>query len=141
MAELKTKENDADVATFLRSVTPDRRREEAHQLHDMMARITGCPARMWGASIVGYDRYHYKNLSGREGDWFITGFSPRKQALSIYIMPGFGAHGDLLARLGKHRVGRSCLYLTRLENADPARLEDLIRASVIEMRQKYRTDG
>ncbi len=137
MAELKTKENDADVAAFLKSVAPDRRRDEAHQLHDMMARITGCPARMWGSSIVGYDRYHYKNVSGREGDWFVTGFSPRKQALSIYIMPGFSAYGDLLAQLGKHRIGKSCLYLTRLENADPGVLERLIEASVRDMWQKY----
>lgn len=137
MAELKTKENDGDVSAFIEAVTPVRRRDEARQLHDMMARVTGCDARMWGASIVGYGRYHYENVSGREGDWFLTGFSPRKQALSIYIMPGFSAYGDLMGRLGKHRTGKSCLYLTRLENADPAVLEELIRASVAEMRDKY----
>lgn len=137
MGELKTKENDRSVADFIRSVAPERRKDEAQQLHDMMARITGCEARMWGTSIVGYDRYHYKYASGQEGDWFITGFSPRKAALSIYIMPGFSAYPDLMARLGKHRTGKSCLYLTKLENADPEVLETLIRMSVDDMREKY----
>jgi len=137
MAELKTKQNDLDVAAFLDAVTPERRRDEARQLHDMMARVTGCEARMWGTSIVGYGHYHYKNLSGREGDWFLTGFSPRKQALSIYIMPGFSAYADLMSRLGKHRTGKSCLYLSRLEQADSAVLQDLVRASVVDMQHKY----
>lgn len=137
MAELKTKETDRDVQAFLAAVTPERRRNEAGLLHDMMTRVTGCEARIWGTSIVGYGRYHYRNVSGREGDWFLTGFSPRKQALSIYIMPGFSAYGDLMSQLGKHRTGKSCLYLTRLENADAEVLEDLVRASVTDMRERY----
>ena len=137
MAELKTKENDLDVAAFLDAVTPERRRGEARLLHDMMARVTGHEARMWGTSIVGYGRYHYQNVSGREGDWFLTGFSPRKQALSIYIMPGFSDYAALMSRLGKYRTGKSCLYINKLEDADLSVLEQLVRTSVEDMRQKY----
>ncbi len=92
---------------------------------------------MWGDSIVGFDRYHYKYESGREGDWFVTGYAPRKQALTVYIMPGFGQYEDLLARLGKVRTSVSCLYINRLENIDLAVLEVLVHQAYQRMKKVY----
>lgn len=92
---------------------------------------------MWGASIVGYGRYRYTNSKGKEFGWFLTGFSPRKQALTVYIMPGFSEESALMARLGKHKTGRSCLYINKLDDVDTDVLEDLIARSVAWMRDKY----
>jgi len=107
MATLKTQPTDASVDEFLNAVTHERRRRDSLVVLDMMRRITRLEPTMWGASIVGFGAYHYKYDSGREGDWFITGFSPRKQALTVYIMPGFGAYNDLMGKLGKHKTGSS----------------------------------
>jgi len=137
MTELKTRENDASVQAFLDSVMPARRRDDCLVIDALMRRVTGWEPKMWGDSIVGFGRYHYKYNSGREGDWFITGYAPRKAALTIYIMPGFGNFGPLMDRLGTYRTGRACLYVTRLENIDLDVLEDLVRESVETMHRIY----
>ena len=137
MAEMKTQETDASVDAFLDGVAHDKRRCDSLVVRDMMRRVTGCEPRMWGPSIVGFGRYHYTYDSGREGDFFLTGFSPRKQALTVYIMPGFSGYEGLMARLGKHKTGRSCLYINKLEDVDLEVLEDLMRRSVEFMKKKY----
>ncbi|MDE2856969.1 MAG: DUF1801 domain-containing protein [Chloroflexota bacterium] len=138
MTELKTKRNDGDVLAYLDSVENKRRREDALALLDVMGEITGEPAEMWGGSIVGFGSYHYAYESGREGDWFLTGFAPRKASMTLYIMPGFAHYDDLLARLGKHKIGRSCLYINKLADVDMDVLRDLVAESMAYMR---RTQG
>lgn len=137
MAEMKTTQNNASVPAFLKSVENPKRREDAQTLKKLMDSITGWKAKMWGPSIVGYGQYHYKYESGREGNFFITGFSPRKQALTVYIMPGFSNYDDLMAKLGKHKTGRSCLYINKLDDVDFKVLETLIRKSIAYMKKKY----
>ena len=137
MAENKTKPTDADVLAFIANIKNKRRRDDAYVLYDSMGRVTGLEPRMWGDSIVGYGQYHYKYASGREGDHLLTGFSPRKAAMTIYIMPGFKPYGDLLAKLGKHKHSVSCLYITRLDAIDIDVLEQLIGASVDRMKSIY----
>ena len=137
MAALKTKPTGAKVEDFLAGVPDERRRTDAGVMQEIMARITACPPVMWGPSIVGFGSYRYENVSGRGGEFFLTGFSPRKTALTLYIMPGFDDYADLMAKLGKHKTGRSCLYIKRLEDVDLPTLEELIRRSVEWMRQKY----
>ena len=137
MSELKTKRNEGDVDVYLDTVENPRRREDARRVLDLMREITGEPPKMWGSSIVGFGSYHYTYASGREGDWPVVGFAPRKQNLVLYIMPGFARYDSLLARLGKHRTGRSCLYLNKLEDIDPDVLEELVRESVAEMKRQY----
>lgn len=134
---MKTTETDASVDAFLNGVMPDRRRQDGMALRDMIQRLTGLEPKMWGPSIVGFGRYHYKYDSGREGDLFLTGFSPRKTSLSIYIMPGFSDFDGLMAKLGKHKTGKSCLYVNKLDDVDLRVLEELIQRSVDFMRQKY----
>ncbi len=134
MTELKTQRNDGDVRAYLDSVENKRRREDALALLDLMGEITGEPAEMWGGSIVGFGSYHYVYDSGREGDWFLTGFAPRKASMTLYIMPGFEHYDDLLARLGKHKIGRSCLYINKLADVDMDVLRDLVAESVAHMR-------
>lgn len=137
MAELKTKENDADVAEFLASVAHKKRRADTEIVVAMMERVTGFPAKMWGKSIIGFDSYTYKYESGRTGDWMITAVSPRKTSLSVYIIPGFDKYTKLMAKLGKHKVGKSCLYINKLEDIDLEVLEELIAVSVADMRARY----
>lgn len=137
MAELKTKPTDADVDAFLAAVPHERRRADALAVRAMMDRVTGLKPRLWGESLIGYGRYHYRTGSGHEGDWPITGFSPRKAALTVYIMNGFERYGDLLARLGKHKLGKSCLYINRLDAIDRNVLEELVTQSVARIREKY----
>jgi len=137
MAELKTKETGASVDEFLAGVENERRRRDALVVKEIMERVTGWEPKMWGPSIVGFGRYHYKYDSGREGDFLVTGFSPRKQALTVYIMPGFSKYGSLMKRLGKHKTGRSCLYINKLEDVDLGVLEELISGGVDYMREKY----
>ena len=137
MATLKTQANDADVGAFLDAVEHETRRSDARVLLDMMTRVTGCEPVMWGPSIVGFDQYQYRYDSGREGDFFITGFSPRKSAMTVYIMPGFSEYADLMTKLGKHKTGRSCLYINKLADVDLGVLEELVRQSVDTMRAKY----
>lgn len=126
MAENKTVPTDVTVQSFLEAVEHPKRREDALVLDALFRRIIGFEPKMWGPSIVGYGGYHYKYESGREGDFLATGFSPRKANLSIYIMPGYQDYSSILARLGKHKLGKSCLYVNKLEDIDLAVLEELI---------------
>lgn len=135
MAENKTQPTKASVAKFIAGVEPARRREDARTMLAMMKRLTDWPAVMWGDSIVGFGRYHYKYASGREGDFLITGFSPRKAATTVYIMPGFKQYGPQLKRLGKHKHSVSCLYLTKLDGLDLTALEEIITDSVRRMQE------
>ena len=137
MAENKTQRNDGDVTAYLDSVENKRRRDDALVLLELMGEISGEPAQLWGPSIVGFGTYHYKYESGREGDWFLTGFAPRKASMTLYIMPGFEHYDNLLARLGKHKIGRSCLYINKLADVDMDVLKELISESVAHMRLSY----
>ena len=137
MSKLKTTQNEADVNAFLEAVENPRRRADARQVLDLLQAVTGEPPKMWGSSIVGFGSYHYRYASGREGDWPVVGFSPRKQNLVIYIMPGFSDYGDLLGKLGKYRTGKSCLYVNKLDDVNLELLEQLVRESVKEMKRRY----
>lgn len=130
MAELKTKPTKVSVTKFIASVPDGRRRAECRQLMKVMKAATGKRPVMWGPSIIGYGSYHYKYASGHEGDCCLAGFSPRKAALTVYILPGFARFGALLKELGKHKKSVSCLYITRLSDVDLDVLEELIRGSV-----------
>ena len=134
MAENKTQRNDGDVMAYLASVQNKRRREDSLVVKQMMEEITGEPAEMWGSSIVGFGSYRYRYESGREGDFMLTGFAPRKQSLTLYIMGGHERYQELFARLGKHRTGKSCLYINQLEDVDLDVLREIISESVAYMR-------
>jgi hypothetical protein len=134
MAELKTKENDASVEAFLESVGDPARREDCRRVLEIMSKITKAPAKMCGDSIVGFGNYHYKYKSGREGDWPLVGFSPRKQNLTLYIMGGFDGYEDLMAKL-KQKPGKSCLYLKSLDDLPLPTLKELIKRSVASVKQ------
>lgn len=134
MGEIKTKRNKASVKEFLESVEHKRRREDGLALLEIFNEVTGMVPEMWGDSMVGYGSYHYKSKSGQEGDWFLTGFSPRKQNLSIHIMPGFDLLEMELSALGKHKTGRSCLYINKLADIDIEVLKKLIADSVTTMK-------
>lgn len=138
MAELKTRVNQTSVTKFLKSIKDPDRRRDCLTVVDLMRKATGAEPRMWGSSIVGFGSYHYVYDSGREGDWFLTGFSPRKQNLTLYIMSGFRKHDSLLKKLGKHKTGKSCLYINRLEDIDVSILRTLVRESVKETRKRSR---
>ena len=135
MAELKTQKNDGNVEIFLNSVAHDKRRADAFQVLELMKEVTGEAPKMWGDSIIGFGSYHYTYASGREGDWFLTGFSPRKQNLTLYIMAGFDEYDDLMARLGKFKTGKSCLYINKLEDIDQDVLKELVEKSAEHMAQ------
>lgn len=137
MTELKTKKNDASVKDFLNGVEPEQKRNDSFNILEMMQAITGEAPKMWGPSIVGFGNYHYKYESGREGDWFMTGFSPRKQNLTVYIMPGFNRYPELMKKLGKHKTGKGCLYINRLEEVDQQVLGELLARSVKYLKEKY----
>lgn len=137
MAELKTKENNASVTEFLKNIEDETKRKDCRVLLSMMKEITGKKPKMWGDSIVGFGNYHYKYKSGREGDWFVTGFSPRKQNLTVYIMCGFDDYEPLLKKLGKHKTAVSCLYIKRLDDVDGDVLRELIAKSVEDMAEIY----
>ena len=137
MSQRKTTQNESDVNAFLAAVENPRRRADAGQLLALMQEVTGEPPKMWGPSIVGFGKYHYRYASGREGDSLVVGFSPRKQNLVIYIMPGFSDYDELLGRLGKFRTGRSCLYVNKLDDVDLDLLEQIVRESVEEMKRRY----
>lgn len=135
MAELKTKPTAQSVESFLSRISDDQKREDCFTLLELMKQVTKTEPQMWGSSIVGFGSYHYTYASGREGDWPLTGFSPRKQNLTLYIMAGFDQYDELLKNLGKHTVGKSCLYIKRLADVDLPTLTELIRQSVTHMRQ------
>lgn len=139
MAENKTKPTNESVAEFINEIPDAERREDCRALAKLMEEITGSKPKMWGPSIVGFGSYHYKYGSGREGDWMMTGFSPRKQDLTLYLMMGFEKHGDLLKQLGKHRTGKSCLYIKRLSDIHVPTLKKLIKASVKDLAAYVKT--
>ncbi len=130
MAELKTKVNTASVKKFMDSIPDEAKRKDAYVLFNMLKKATKTEAKMWGDSIVGFGTYHYVGKSGREGDWFLTGLSPRKQNLTLYMLSGWEEHGALLAKLGQHSLGKGCLYLKCLADVDLAVLNKLIVAGV-----------
>jgi hypothetical protein len=133
MVEMKTRENDADVIAFLNGVADDRRRQDCLALVALMEDATGAQAKMWGEAIVGFGSYHYKYASGREGDWFLAGFSPRKQNLTIYISAGFEPYETLMAELGKYKTGKSCLYVKRLDDIKLETLRELVKQAAQRM--------
>jgi len=133
----KTQENDGDVVTFLESVEHPTRKADAFSVLNMMSRLTGLPAKMWGTAIIGFGKYHYKYESGREGDFMRIGFSPRKANLVIYILPGYSDYSEILGRIGKYKKGKSCLYINKLADIDMAVLEELVVAGLADMAQKY----
>lgn len=140
-ANNKTQATTVDPKDFIAAVEPEKRKTDAEVLLNFFNRVTGLEPKMWGPTIIGYGRYHYKYESGREGDAIITGFSPRKQNLTLYIMPGyrFGDMQEKLARLGKHKLGKSCLYINKLADIDIDVLEEIVRDGIAYMKDKYET--
>lgn len=137
MSENKTKPTDAKVEAFIEAVDHEKKRADAWRMLEIMKEVTGMEPKMWGPSIIGFGSYHYKYESGREGDSLITGFSPRKAKMSLYIMPGFSKYDELMSRLGKYKTGKSCLYVNKLEDIDEEVLRELIALSVEDMKEKY----
>lgn len=137
MAQNKTQPTTVDVDAFLSAVEPERRREDGQALNTLFKRVTGWAPVMWGPSMIGYGSYHYRYDSGREGESLATGFSPRKSNLSIYIMPGYADYSAILDRLGKHKTGKSCLYVNRLSDVDLDVLAELIQAGLDDLGRKW----
>ena len=137
MTQNKTIPTDQTVQKFIATVDPISKREDAQVLDRVFREVTGFQPVMWGPSIIGYGQYHYVYDSGREGDFLATGFSPRKARHSIYIMPGYTDFGDILARLGKHKMGKSCLYVNKLADIDLDVLAELIRAGLADLNEKW----
>jgi hypothetical protein len=134
---MKTQKTKASVQAFVAAITDAQRKKDCKAVIGMMKKATGEAPAMWGTSIVGFGKYHYKYPSGREGDFLITGLSPRKDSLTLYITPGFSQYRDLLAKLGKYKLGKSCLYIKKLDDVDVPTLEQLITQSVADMRERY----
>ncbi len=130
MAELKTRPTNASVTDFLNTVADERKRHDSYMIVEIMQEITQAKPVMWGDSIIGFGSYHYKYASGQEGDWPVVGFSPRKQNLTLYLTYGVDAYDELLSKLGKHKLGKSCLYIKKLDDLDMPTLKELIRLSV-----------
>jgi hypothetical protein len=135
-AELKTKVNEASVADFLNSVPDPQKRNDSFMVASIMEQIANEKPKMWGSSIVGFGSYHYKGASGRAGDWMLIGFSPRKQNITLYIMPGFERYPGLMKRLGKYSTGKSCLYIKRLSDVNIDVLKELMTESLKVMKQQ-----
>ncbi len=141
MAELKTKRTTASVAKFLDAIADEQVRKDCKAIAGIMRRATGAKAEMWGSSLVGFGRYHYKYASGREADWMEAAFSPRKQNITLYLMTGFMGFEDLLAKLGKHSKAKGCLYIKRLSDVHVPTLTKLVGASVKHVRKVQRAGG
>ena len=137
MTENKTQATDVDVETFIAGVLPDRRREDSVVLNQLFQDVTGWKPRMWGPTIIGYGEYHYTYESGREGDFLATGFSPRKANMVLYIMPGYAEFGDILDRLGKHKLGKSCLYINKLADVDLDVVAEIIKAGIEDLGTRW----
>ncbi len=137
MAELKTKPNDKSVEDFLNSIENEQKRKDSFAILEIMKELTNAPPKMWGSSIIGFGNYHYKYRSGREGDWFLAGFSPRKQNLTIYMMSDFVKQDELLSKLGKHKTGKSCLYIKKLSDVDEHVLRKMIALSIETVSKRY----
>lgn len=138
MADNKTKVNNASVKAYLEQVDSETQKKEAYEILEMMKRITKQKPKMWGDALIGFDNYHYKYASGREGDWFITGFSPRKGKMSIYLLPTLLESSPLMEKLGKHKKGKGCLYVKTLDDIDKKVLEKLIKETYMIMKKKYK---
>lgn len=138
MAENKTKVTKKSVHAFLNSIDDKQKRADAKTIMKMMQEVTKEKPTMWGSNMVGFGTYHYTYASGREGDYMLTGFSPRAQALTLYIMPGFSKYDGLMKKLGKYKTGKSCLYIKKLEDVDQKVLKQLVKQSVVSMKKKYR---
>ena len=139
MAKNKTVETDDSVSDFIDSVTDERKRTDSHELIELMRTITGSEPKIWGNGLIGFGQYHYRYESGREGDFFLTGFSPRKTSLSVYVMPGLDRYADALQRLGPHKTGKSCLYIKNLDGVDRGVLAEILEDSGEYMRANYDT--
>ncbi|MGB3687063.1 MAG: DUF1801 domain-containing protein [Ornithinimicrobium sp.] len=139
MAENKTQPTQVDPADFIAAVEHPTRRADAQTLLGLMTRITGYRAKMWGPSIVGFGRYRYRYESGREGEFLMTGFSPRKANTTVYVLPGYEDLSEELSRLGKHKLGRSCLYINKLADVDLNVLEEIVTKGVAHMEANYDT--
>jgi hypothetical protein len=138
MGAIKTMVNDADVEDFINKVPDETRLHDSLALLELFSKVTGEKPKMWGSSIVGFGQYHYKSERSRqEGDWLMTGFSPRKQNLTLYIMEGFDELRDLLEKLGKHKTSVGCLYINKLADVDLTVLEKIIKQSFASMKKKY----
>ncbi len=137
MAEPKTKKTSQSATAFVNAIKDSEQRADCRKIAAMMRKATGKQPKMWGPSIVGYDEYDYTYASGRSGSWMMTGFSPRAQNISVYLMDGFAKRDALLKKLGKHKTGKSCLYIKRLDDIDESVLAKLIAESVSAMRRKY----
>ena len=139
MAEQKTKQNKDSVMAFIQSVADESKRNDSIAILKLMKKATKTEPAMWGDSIVGFGSFHYKSeRSKQEGDWYMTGFSPRKQNLTIYIIPGFAQYGELMQKLGKYKTGGSCLYINKLADVDEKVLTALISLSFKDMKEKYK---
>jgi hypothetical protein len=130
MADLKTKRNDASVDDFLNAIKDEQVRQDCRAIAEIMRKATKAKPQMWGPSIVGFGSYHYKYASGREGDWMLVAFSPRKRNITLYIWPGFEGYDELMAQLGKHSCGKACIYIKRLSDVHLPTLKKLINGSV-----------
>jgi hypothetical protein len=137
MAEQKTKSTEESVENFIEKIPDKQVREDCNTLIKLMKRITGSEPKMWGSNIVGFGKYHYKYESGHEGDSCLTGFSPRKQNITLYAMPGFTTNNDFLKKLGKHKAGKGCLYIKKLEDVNQDVLEKIITHSVDALKTMY----
>jgi len=135
--ENKTQVTEASVTDFLESVADEKKKADSYKVLEMMKRLSGEEPKMWGPSLIGFGTYHYKYESGREGDFFRVGFSPRKQALTVYVMPGFERFPQLMDQLGKYKTGKSCLYIKKLEDVEAPILEKLLVKSLEYMKEKY----
>jgi hypothetical protein len=141
MAEIKTKQTEVSVDDFIAGLENPQRREDAKTVRAMFERLSGEPARMWGPTIIGFGSYHYKYESGHEGTMCRMGFSPRKAELVLYVLTGFAGQPELLARLGKHKTGKVCLYVKKLADVDVAVLEVIAERALAHMNEKYPEDG
>ena len=137
MSALVTQRNSNSVEAFLHAISDEQKRADAFKFLELFKNTTGFEPEMWGESIIGFGSYHYVYASGREGDWMLTGFSPRAKNFSLYIMNGFSRFDSLLAKLGKHKTGKACLYVNKWDDVNAEALEEMIRASVAYMKEKY----
>ena len=137
MSDLKTRKHSGSVSDYLESIEDEQQRRDSRELVKLMQSVTGSKPSMWGTAILGFGSYRYRYANGREGDWFLCGFSPRKQALSIYIMAGFKRYPELMGKLGKFKTGKSCLYVKKLDDIDRAVLKELVEESVAYLRATH----
>jgi hypothetical protein len=135
MAELKTKPTNQSVIAFLDSIADEQKRKDSYTIVKLMQQATKAKPKLWGSSSIGFGSYHYKYASGREGDWMLVGFAPRKQNLTLYLMAGFDGYEQLLKKLGKHKLGKGCLYINKLEDVDVKALKELVKQSVAHTRR------